>query len=199
MGKDQPNAPPNKDVGIQDPYGSGGESFVEFGTCPRDKPFNDDDIVMKKLALSKLNSYDANSHGNFFWNFRKFYFILCNFIFSNIYLQLGTELEPRWDYRSAVGKGWIQSNYNSTTLSIIESICNVNIPPTLESGGNNKSYKSNYFLMISLIVIIFIIFYNWKYSIFSYMIFNKNYQYNKIVDKDIVYDEEDLIEIIDRK
>lgn len=86
MGKDQPNAPPNKELGIQDPFGGGGKSFVEYGTCPRDKPFNDDDVVMKKLALSKLNSYDTISHGNFFWNFRKFYvYLFFNFIFYILY------------------------------------------------------------------------------------------------------------------
>lgn len=35
---------------------------------------------------------------------------------------------------------------------------------------------------------------------FSYQLCNKKYQYNKIIDKEILeYDEEDSIEIIDRK
>ena len=35
MGKDQPNAPPNPLKGKQDPYGSTGDSYVEYGMCPR--------------------------------------------------------------------------------------------------------------------------------------------------------------------
>jgi hypothetical protein len=32
--------------GKQDPYGAGGESYVEYGYCPRDQSFPDDGIYI---------------------------------------------------------------------------------------------------------------------------------------------------------
>ena len=76
MGPDQPGAPPDSKENLQDPFGSGGESFVRYGLCPIDKSADDKDL--KILAYAKLNSYDKDTHGHFFWNFRtevrNFYF-----------------------------------------------------------------------------------------------------------------------------
>jgi hypothetical protein len=88
-GYEQPNAPPDAALGAQDPYGTGGQSYVLYGTCPIDKPFDkNDDAAMKKIAMAMLNAYDSASHGHFFWNFR-------------------TELEDRWSYAGATEKGWL--------------------------------------------------------------------------------------------
>jgi hypothetical protein len=52
------------------PILTGGESFVRYGLCPVDKHFDNDDYDLKILAHAKLNSYDKDTHGHFFWNFR---------------------------------------------------------------------------------------------------------------------------------
>lgn len=58
---------------------AGGPSYVEYGTCPRDRPFPNDVEEVRTLAYAKLHAFDYQTHGQFFWNFR-------------------TEFEPRWDY-----------------------------------------------------------------------------------------------------
>lgn len=52
---------------------------MEYGTCPRDRPFPNDLEEVRLLSLAKLHAFDYGTHGQFFWNFR-------------------TEFEPRWDY-----------------------------------------------------------------------------------------------------
>ncbi len=64
----------------------GGPSYVEYGTCPRDKSFPNDTAEVRVLAYASLRSFDRGTHGQFFWNFR-------------------TEFEPRWDYQR-VSLGW---------------------------------------------------------------------------------------------
>ena len=134
MGKDalQPNAPPDKSLPAQDPFGTGmvsivfsftfvglsvknifvwirrfartkvqyfvisirfkvskiihfifsvgGVSYVEYGMCPRDRPFAGERDVVRTLSYNKLHAFDHSTHGQFFWNFR-------------------TEFETRWDYQ----------------------------------------------------------------------------------------------------
>lgn len=106
MGKDQPVGTAfDKTKAAQDPFGTGGESYVIHGTCPRDKPFPaDHHEYMKKLGYAKLHAFDVNTHGHFFWNFR-------------------TEFEPRWDYQKAVALGWLPSNYNRTVMKQVHAIC----------------------------------------------------------------------------
>merc|ERR1712196_316048 len=67
----QPGTPLNPSLPAQDPFGTGGKSYVEYATCPRDAPFDDDWKDVKKLADNKLNAFDVDTHGYFFWNFRK--------------------------------------------------------------------------------------------------------------------------------
>jgi hypothetical protein len=93
MGKDQPGAPPDPKKGPQDPFGVSGQSYVSYGMCPIDKAYPNDDLVMRAHARAKLWSYELNSHGQFFWNFR-------------------TELEPRWSFQEAVKKGWIPRDWS---------------------------------------------------------------------------------------
>ena len=72
------------------PYSpTGGESFVEYGMCPRDASFPDNDAEMKTLSYASLNSFDLETHGQFFWNFR-------------------TEFEPKWDFQQ-VSQGQLSS------------------------------------------------------------------------------------------
>lgn len=104
MGSEQANAPPDPSLGAQDPFGTGGESYVINGTCPRDGYFSNEDAFMRKLAYTKLNAFDYGTHGQFFWNFR-------------------TELEPRWDYQAAVAKGWLPSKYDDAVLKEIAGAC----------------------------------------------------------------------------
>ena len=85
---------------------TGGESFVKYGMCPLDKSFPNEDEEVKKLAYAKLRSFDRNTHGQFFWNFR-------------------TEFEPRWDFAQAVKKGWLPTDYtHKDTLDMIDNSCN---------------------------------------------------------------------------
>ena len=104
----QPGAPPDKTKGAQDPFGAGGESYVINGTCPRDKPFPDELEVVRDISFAKLNVFDQNTHGQFFWNFR-------------------TEFEPRWDYQAAHKNGWIpgkgQWERDSDTQRLIREAC----------------------------------------------------------------------------
>jgi hypothetical protein len=121
----QPNAPPDVTLPAQDPFGlgarliacyyflssdlysflPGGESYVSYGTCPRDAPFPNDTEVMRTLSYAKLNAFDYSTHGQFFWNFR-------------------TEFEPRWDYQQAVALGWLPTHWSSAaTQREIASTC----------------------------------------------------------------------------
>jgi hypothetical protein len=59
-------APPDSTENLQDPFGSGGESFVRYGLCPIDKHFDDDAKDLQILAYAKLNAYDQDTHGHFF-------------------------------------------------------------------------------------------------------------------------------------
>lgn len=69
---------------------------MEYGYCPRDKPFPDELSVVRELSYNKLNAFDLDTHGQFFWNFR-------------------TEFEPRWDYQQAVYNGVIYFPHHSCT------------------------------------------------------------------------------------
>ena len=101
----QPGAPPDITKGAQDPFGAGGKSFVEYGYCPRDKPFPDELSVIKELSYAKLHAFDKDTHGQFFWNFR-------------------TEFEPRWDYLKASDNGWFPTDWESDeTKSMISFAC----------------------------------------------------------------------------
>lgn len=116
MGRDQPGTPLDPSLGAQDPFGTGGESYVEYGTCPRDKPFPDEFNVVRDLAHAKLNVFDRHTHGQFFWNFR-------------------TEFEPRWDYLQAVELGWIPSEWSleSPAQKDITNACPWRLePPVLD-------------------------------------------------------------------
>jgi len=106
MGKDQPGAPPDQLLGAQDPFGMGGESYVEYGTCPKDKLFPNEVDAVRDLSYAKLNVFDRHTHGQFFWNFR-------------------TEFEPRWDYMRAVDLGWIPKSWDrdSPSQKLIEDAC----------------------------------------------------------------------------
>lgn len=96
---------------IQGPFGTG-MNGPSYGMCPIDrdwmvedsdgmnwmrappeapKGFDGTDVVMRNLALKKINTFSLVGHGFYFWNFR-------------------TELpEPRWSYMLAVQNGWIPS------------------------------------------------------------------------------------------
>ena len=75
-----PNAPPDPTKGVQGPLGTGGPSYVEYGTCPVDRSYPDEVNVVRQISYAQLYSYDVFTHGFFFWNFR-------------------TELGNRWDYQ----------------------------------------------------------------------------------------------------
>lgn len=74
---------------------------MEYGFCPRDKPFPDELVVVRGLSYAKLNAFDLDTHGQFFWNFR-------------------TEFEPRWDYQQGVHNKVIPSLWlNEMTLTAL--------------------------------------------------------------------------------
>jgi glucan 1,3-beta-glucosidase len=74
------------------PFGSGGPSFIINGTCVRDGIFSInstlENYIISQIGLAMLSAYDADSHGQFFWNFR-------------------TELEEKWSFQDAVAMHWL--------------------------------------------------------------------------------------------
>lgn len=116
---------------------TGGESFVKYGMCPKDKSFPDEDEQVKKLAYAKLRSFDRNTHGQFFWNFR-------------------TEFEPRWDFAQAVKKGWLPTDYTHIeTMEMIDSSCNYeSVAPVRSYGSVLTVMASVLFLFLLLIIIL---------------------------------------------
>jgi hypothetical protein len=115
-----PNAPPDPSKGIQPPYGTGGPSYVEYGTCPIDRAFPEDieRKGIKSFAYAQLYSYDLHTHGWFFWNFR-------------------TELESRWGYSKAVDMGWLPSDWNS--ISVQTDIANACVTSPVPSESISSS------------------------------------------------------------
>eukprot|EP00968_Pinguiococcus_pyrenoidosus_P016850 scaffold1638_cov258-Pinguiococcus_pyrenoidosus.AAC.74 len=91
MGPDQPGAPPSRDIGPQDPFGTGASTPM-WGYCPIGESWDDrgfsDDAVMRELGFRKIYAFDQIGNGWYFWNFK-------------------TELEPRWDFMEAWRRIWI--------------------------------------------------------------------------------------------
>lgn len=103
------------------------------GTCPIDKPFENEDRVynidvsmyifstvsrclylqaMTRYVLSKLFAYSFSS-GHFYWNFR-------------------TELEYRWDFREVNWRGWMPLDLNSALAQKeIDTICKRYLDPVV--------------------------------------------------------------------
>lgn len=102
MGPSQPHAPPDPLKGKQGPFGTG-SSTPEYGLCPIDKPFEDDDVVMPRIGMAKMNAFDKDTHGFFFWNFR-------------------TELESKWDYQQSVARGWLPSGSQRESAEFAEKL-----------------------------------------------------------------------------
>jgi hypothetical protein len=115
-----PNAPPDISIGKQGPYGSGGESYMEFGTCPVDHTHHECNVtqhdldarlsanastehealvkfyrrnIVSAFAAAQWSAYNLHTHGSFFWNFR-------------------TELEDTWDIQQATAMHlqWLPRN-----------------------------------------------------------------------------------------
>ena len=80
----------------------GGESFVEYGMCPRDASFPDNDAEMKTLSYASLNSFDQETHGQFFWNFR-------------------TEFEPKWDFQQVRAAEFISLIPNTVAVTTVHT------------------------------------------------------------------------------
>lgn len=117
---------------------SGGESFVKYGMCPRDKSFPNDDMEMKRLAYAKLRAFDSDTHGQFFWNFR-------------------TEFEPRWDYAQAVKNQWLPSDYSHpATKALISSSCifEGSVNTDAAGAGLSRSAVSAAFACVALVAAI---------------------------------------------
>lgn len=106
MGPDTKFSVPGNQVNTFDPTGMGGPSYVVDGSCPQDAPFPDENGEVKKIAYAKLYTYDQQTHGNFYWNFR-------------------TEFDTRWDYQVAVQQGWIPRDWSqdSPAMREISSSC----------------------------------------------------------------------------
>eukprot|EP01039_Chlorochromonas_danica_P008234 gene8234-9081_t len=102
----QPNAPPDPSKPRQDPFGTGGPSYVEYGTCPVDRVLPTDHHEVPRFAYAQLHAFDQQTHGFFFWNFR-------------------TELpSDRWNYQLAVQKGYLPYNWKDrATIRRIRSGC----------------------------------------------------------------------------
>ena len=109
---EQPGAPPDDDMPLPGPYGTG-VSGPQFGQCPigvawgaptnrADRGTNEDEY-MHSLAHKHINSFNSG-HGWFFWNFR-------------------TELEDRWSFIEAWKKGWFPANVSDTADPAVVGSC----------------------------------------------------------------------------
>lgn len=97
---------------------------------------------MPKLGLAKINSFDIDTHGFFFWNFR-------------------TELESKWDYQRAVAQGWLPTATERDSVSYsakLDEICTA--APTTDAGSSGFS------LLWHVMLIAGVFFAAWK--LFSY-------------------------------
>ena len=136
----QPGAPPNSSVDTMDPRGSGGDSFVIDGTCPRDKASSSFDL--QRLAYAHLSVFDRIAHGQFFWNFR-------------------TELEPVWDFQIAVEKGWIPKNWSHASVMGlgISNACGGGIEKRYSSAQSlSSSYTTAHFRVFLFCLSMFILY-----------------------------------------
>jgi len=103
MGSEQPGAPPDPEMPLPGPYGTG-VSGPQFGKCPVGVEWgSNEDEYMEKLTMKHLNSFNS-VHGWFFWNFR-------------------TEMEPRWSFIDAHFKGWFPGNVSNAFASEVTSAC----------------------------------------------------------------------------
>lgn len=150
MGSNQPGAPPNPELGKQGPFGTG-DSTPEYGMCPIDKSFPNNDDALRKLGFAKIGVFDLPTHGQFFWNFR-------------------TELEERWDFQKAVRNGWIPSkddweNHQDNIIETYKSICNIStstinplIPtPTPPSSSSSINGWSSGLITVTVISILLLL------------------------------------------
>lgn len=138
----QPGAPPDPRLGPEHGPRGSGQSFVQYGYCPVDKPFDNDLVETKKMAFSKLNRFDLHSHGQLFWNFR-------------------TELEDKWDYQRAVELGWLPAAYTSEVLQEVASACDDMHSEAKKEGLKDVPVSNqNYLLrvLLSLLPIVLVVF-----------------------------------------
>ena len=92
------------------PFGSNGDvnnqSFIINGSCVKDSIYTTnttlEDHIISTIGFAMLYGYDANGHGQFFWNFR-------------------TELEEKWDYQRAVANGWLPAYKDAPNEGIWQS------------------------------------------------------------------------------
>jgi glucan 1,3-beta-glucosidase len=59
--------------------------------------------VMPRLGMAKINAFDKDTHGCFFWNFR-------------------TELESKWDFQKAVANGWLPTGVERISEEYVEKL-----------------------------------------------------------------------------
>ena len=104
MGYDQPGCPPDPEMPLQGPYGTG-VSGPQFGECPVGVEWGArENEYMTTLTMKHLSSFNSG-HGWFFlWNFR-------------------TEIEPRWSFDTAWYNGWFPGNVSDFTAGEVTSAC----------------------------------------------------------------------------
>ena len=132
---------PNTEIidGSQGPFGSGISTPIS-GMCPVGNLWDNNEEVMKLLALKSLNVFTKHGSGWFFWNFK-------------------VELEDRWDYLQLLNKGWIgdindMSNRIDTRRykDLIESSCDSNFEYDSEKTEENILYLIVAFMFIGIIL-----------------------------------------------
>ena len=61
---------------------------------------------MPRIGMAKINAFDVNTHGFFFWNFR-------------------TELEPKWSYQEAVARGWLPTAEERNSEEYVDKLSQI--------------------------------------------------------------------------
>lgn len=84
---------------------------------------------MPKLGLAKINAFDVDTHGFFFWNFR-------------------TELEPKWDYQQAVAAGWLPTAVERESYEYVDKL------DTICTAHPSDPVQWNSFLLLVLLLLV---------------------------------------------
>jgi hypothetical protein len=86
---------------------------------------------MPRIGLAKINAFDLDTHGFFFWNFR-------------------TELESKWDFQKAVANGWLPTAAERESADYTEKLEKICAAAPIDD-GSSWVWKLVLFLVIVLL------------------------------------------------
>ena len=91
----------DRSVYMQGPYGTNQIDVARYGMCPIDSAkFSNEDLF--KIGECVLDAYNSTLGAQIMWTYRN-------------------ELEPRWSYEWAYGKGWIKPKESSSEEKLTQN------------------------------------------------------------------------------